>query len=65
MPRGLVTLRELAWVGVGAAAMQLALALWLEPSLAWLLGLAWVYLALMTREFFARAMAEGDTRSST
>ena len=33
VPRGLVTLRELAWVGVGAAAIQLALALWLEPSL--------------------------------
>ena len=49
VPRGLVTLRELAWVGVGAAAVQLALALWLDPSLAWLLALAWVYLALMTR----------------
>jgi 4-hydroxybenzoate polyprenyltransferase len=51
--RGLVTLRELAWVGVGCAAAQLALAIWLEPSIVWLLVVAWVYLALMTREFFA------------
>ncbi len=58
VPRGLVSLRELAWVGVGAAAIQLALALALEPSLAWLLGITWLYLALMTREFFARAVAE-------
>jgi len=53
VPRGLVTLRELAWVGVGAAVVQLALALALEPSIVWLLVLAWIYLALMTKEFFA------------
>jgi 4-hydroxybenzoate polyprenyltransferase len=53
VPRGLVSLHELAWVGVGAAAIQLALAIALEPSIAWLLAVAWVYLALMTREFFA------------
>ena len=52
VPRGLVTLRELAWVGVAAATVQLGLALWLHPSIAWLLALAWVYLVLMTREFF-------------
>jgi 4-hydroxybenzoate polyprenyltransferase len=54
VPRGLVTLRELGWIGAGAAAMQLALALMLEPSLIWLLTLVWAYLALMTREFFVR-----------
>lgn len=53
VPRGLVTLRELLWVATGAAAAQLALALWLDPSIVWLLALAWIYLALMTREFFA------------
>jgi 4-hydroxybenzoate polyprenyltransferase len=53
VPRGLVSLRELAWVGAGAAAIQLGLALALEPSLVWLLLVAWIYLALMTREFFA------------
>ena len=52
VPRGLVTLGELAWVGVAGAGVQFALALWLNPSLVWLLLLAWAYLALMTREFF-------------
>jgi 4-hydroxybenzoate polyprenyltransferase len=52
VPRGLVALSELAWVAAGAAAIQLALALWLEPSIVWLLILAWAYLAVMTREFF-------------
>lgn len=55
VPRGLVTLRELAWVGAGAAAAQLALALWLEPSLALLLAGVWLYLVLMSKEFFAAA----------
>jgi 4-hydroxybenzoate polyprenyltransferase len=53
VPRGLVSLRELAWVGAGAAVIQLALAIALEPSLVWLLAIAWIYLALMTREFYA------------
>ena len=53
VPRGLVSLRELAWVGVAAAAVQLLLAIALDPTLVWILTVAWVYLALMTREFFA------------
>ena len=53
VPRGLVTLRELAWVGVAAAAIQLLLAVVLNPTIVPLLAIAWVYLALMTREFFA------------
>jgi 4-hydroxybenzoate polyprenyltransferase len=52
VPRGLVTLGELRAIGFGAAAMQLALALWLEPTLVWLLLLPWTWLLLMTREFF-------------
>jgi 4-hydroxybenzoate polyprenyltransferase len=52
VPRGLVTLRELAWVGAGAAVIQLLLALALDPTIVWLLVIGWVYLALMTREFF-------------
>lgn len=52
VPRGLVTLRELGLIGLGAAALQLALASWLEPTLVLLLAGAWGYLALMTREFF-------------
>ena len=53
VPRGLVTLKQLAVLGAGAAAVQLVLALWLAPSLVWLLLGTWTYLALMTREFFA------------
>jgi UbiA prenyltransferase family protein len=52
VPRGLVTLGELGSIGVAAAAMQFGLALWLKPSLLWLLVPTWAYLALMTREFF-------------
>ncbi len=54
VPRGLVTLRELAILGVAAALMQLALALWLQPALALLLAGVWLYLGLMSREFFIR-----------
>jgi 4-hydroxybenzoate polyprenyltransferase len=52
VPRGLVTLPELARVGIGGAAIQLLLALLLDPTIIWILAVAWVYLALMTREFF-------------
>lgn len=55
VPRGLVTLRELGVVFVLAAAVQLASALWLCPRLALLLCAVWIYLAAMSREFFARA----------
>jgi 4-hydroxybenzoate polyprenyltransferase len=54
VPRGLVTLRELTWIGIGSAIIQLALALWLSPGLIWLLVVTWGYFALMTREFFVR-----------
>jgi 4-hydroxybenzoate polyprenyltransferase len=52
--RGLVTLRELAVVFVSAGAVQLGLALLLEPVLALWLLLVWAYLALMSKEFFVR-----------
>lgn len=54
VPRGLVKLRELAWVWAGCMALQLALSLWLAPRLAILLGITWIYFGLMTKEFFAR-----------
>jgi 4-hydroxybenzoate polyprenyltransferase len=54
VPRGLVSLRELGWVGAGAAAIQLLLALWLARLLAAVLLAGWIYLALMSKEFFAR-----------
>lgn len=53
VPRGLVKLRELGWIGVATALIQLALALWITPRLIPLLLLTWTYLALMSREFFA------------
>jgi len=52
VPRGLVTLSELATVAVAGAAMQLAIAIWVDSSLVPLLALVWVYLGLMTTEFF-------------
>jgi len=54
VPRGLVTLRELGWLGAAAAAIQLAVALWLDAGLVPLLLLVWAYMALMSKEFFVR-----------
>jgi hypothetical protein len=60
VPRGLVKLRELGWVGVGAAVLQLGLCVWLATrggvwrwQLFALLLMTWTYFALMSREFFA------------
>jgi 4-hydroxybenzoate polyprenyltransferase len=53
VPRGLVTLAELARLGWIAAALQALLAVWLDPALLVVLLLVWSYMALMTREFFA------------
>ncbi|MBI4346153.1 MAG: UbiA family prenyltransferase [Elusimicrobia bacterium] len=54
VPRGLVTLRELAMLGALAALVQLAVSAWLTPRLVFLLVVTWVYLTLMSVEFFAR-----------
>jgi 4-hydroxybenzoate polyprenyltransferase len=54
VPRGLVTLRELAVLFVIAAVVQLVLALWLAPRMVLLLFVPWLYLAGMSKEFFAR-----------
>jgi len=54
VPRGLIKLRELGWVWTGSALIQLLLALLLKPRLAPLLLLVWVYLSLMSKEFFVR-----------
>jgi 4-hydroxybenzoate polyprenyltransferase len=50
--RGLVTLRELGILFAGCAVLQLLLALWLYPTLVFWLALVWVYLVLMSKEFF-------------
>jgi 4-hydroxybenzoate polyprenyltransferase len=55
VPRGLVTLGELAWFAMAAAAAELVIALLIDARLAWLLAAVWGYLALMTAEFFAPA----------
>lgn len=52
--RGLVTLRELGTIAVAGAVIQLCLCLWLEPRLAKLILVPWVYLGLMSKEFFFR-----------
>ena len=53
VPRGLVTLGELGIVAMASGVAQLLLALSLDRSLIWFLLLAWAYMALMSREFFA------------
>jgi len=51
VPRGLVTLAELRNVALIVAALQVILALWLEPWLLLLLSIVWGYMALMRIEF--------------
>ena len=52
VPRGLVSLDELRMVGYVSAGLQLVLSIALAPALLWLLFGTWLYLALMTKEFF-------------
>ncbi len=59
VPRGLVTLRELAGLFAIAGALQLGLALWLDPRLLVLLLVTWVYFTLMSKEFFVARWLRG------
>lgn len=52
VPRGLVTLPELARLGIGAAVVQVVAAWWLESRLLLVLAVVWAYMALLAREFF-------------
>lgn len=52
VPRGLVTLRQLAGVGLVVVLVQLSLTLWLGRQLLPYLIAAWVLMALMSQEFF-------------
>lgn len=54
VPRGLVTLRELGWVFVFAGLIQVSAVLFYQLSLICLLLVVWIYLALMSQEFFIR-----------
>lgn len=55
VPRGLVTLRELAVLALISLAIQGGVAVWLHPPLLAFLAGAWLYLGSMTREFFLPA----------
>ncbi len=54
VPRGLVTLRELGVLWVITGLLQLALAIALNVRLVPFLLVTWLYLGLMSREFFCR-----------
>jgi 4-hydroxybenzoate polyprenyltransferase len=54
VPRGLVKLHELTWIGCGLAFLQLVLAICIGWLLVGLLAITWTYFLLMTKEFFAR-----------
>ncbi|HEX3941536.1 MAG TPA: UbiA family prenyltransferase [Acidobacteriaceae bacterium] len=54
VPRGLVKLRELGWLGCGVALLQLILASSIGLTLAGLLAITWTYFLFMSKEFFAR-----------
>jgi len=55
VPRGLVSLRELGWVWVLTGLLQVGLAIWLDLRLLPLLLLTWIYLGMMSREFFCKS----------
>ncbi|MEO0557153.1 MAG: UbiA family prenyltransferase [Bacteroidota bacterium] len=55
VPRGLVTLRELTIAALVVAAVQLALAFWIDPRLVMVLAMVWGFGALMTVEFGVKA----------
>jgi hypothetical protein len=52
VPRGLIQLWELGMVAIGAAVVQLGLAIYRGLPLVGLLLVVWAYMGLMTKEFF-------------
>ena len=52
VPRGLVSLKELGYLGALIILIQLSLALWINIYLLIPLLMVWLYLALMSKEFF-------------
>ena len=53
VPRGLVSLGELKWVGIVTVTIIIVAVSTQHPSMLWMLGLVLGYLALMTVEFFS------------
>ena len=54
VPRGLVTLPELRNLAFGSMFVQAIAAVWLAPKLLLLLAGVWLYIGLMTKEFWLR-----------
>jgi 4-hydroxybenzoate polyprenyltransferase len=52
VPRGLISLQELARVAWAGAAVQFVIAISIDIGLVPILGLVWIYMGLMTKEFF-------------
>ncbi len=52
VPRGLVSLRVIVGLGLVAVPLAAVAAVMLDPGLLWLLALVWLWLGLMTVEFF-------------
>lgn len=52
VPRGLISLKELAVLGLFTAAIQVTITVLYAPSLLIILTIIWVYMALMSAEFF-------------
>ncbi|MEM1331406.1 MAG: UbiA family prenyltransferase [Planctomycetota bacterium] len=59
VPRGLVSLAELRALAYAVALLQLVLVGFYAPPLLVLLGFVWVYLLLMTHEFFVGSWLRG------
>lgn len=51
VPQGIITLKELKWLFIGASGVQLAAAAFLDWKLAGILLVVWIYLACMSKEF--------------
>lgn len=58
VPRGIVTLRELGWLGVVAAIVQAAASALVSTRALLALAVVWVYAGLMAAEFFVPAWLE-------
>jgi len=52
VPRGLISLQELGWAAWIGAAVQFVIAVRIDVGLVPLLIMVWLYMGLMTREFF-------------
>jgi 4-hydroxybenzoate polyprenyltransferase len=54
VPSGLVKLNELGVLWAAIVAFQIVLTVWFHLQLLWFLAITWIYLLLMSKEFFCR-----------